>query len=72
MLIFIFQVEWKKVSRLYNTKLLLLTVNEDYPRPTIVVHEGDNVQIKVTNRVAQNTTIHWSVYFFLFIHIFYT
>lgn len=55
---FQFNVEWKKVTRLCNTKPLL-TVNGEYPGPTIAVHEGDNVEIKVTNRVAMNTTIHW-------------
>ncbi|KAK4843822.1 hypothetical protein QYF36_013083 [Acer negundo] len=55
---FHFNVEWKKMSRLCNTKLLL-TVNGEYPGPTIAVHEGDNIEIKVTNRVEENTTIHW-------------
>ncbi|GMY23940.1 laccase-1 isoform X1 [Fagus crenata] len=54
---FKFNVEWKKVKRLCNTKPLL-TVNGKYPGPTIAVHEGDNVEIKVTNRIAMNTTIH--------------
>ncbi|KAL6175667.1 hypothetical protein ACLB2K_052306 [Fragaria x ananassa] len=51
-------VEWKNVTRLCHKKPLL-TVNGEYPGPTIAVHEGDNVEIKVTNRIAQNTTIHW-------------
>ncbi|KAM7479657.1 hypothetical protein LguiA_027870 [Lonicera macranthoides] len=51
-------VEWKNVTRLCHTKPLL-TVNGQFPGPTIAVHEGDNVLIKVTNRVASNTTIHW-------------
>ncbi|KAK9925770.1 hypothetical protein M0R45_023035 [Rubus argutus] len=55
---FEFNVEWKKVTRLCHTKPLL-TVNGEYPGPTIGVHEGDHVEIKVTNRIAQNTTIHW-------------
>ncbi len=54
----LFQVEWKNVTRLCHKKPLL-TVNGEYPGPTIAVHEGDNVEIKVTNRIAQNTTIHW-------------
>lgn len=53
-----FQVEWKKVTRLCHTKPVL-TVNGKYPGPTIAIHEGDNVQIKVTNNIANNTTIHW-------------
>lgn len=55
---FEFNIEWKKVTRLCHTKPLL-TVNGEYPGPTIAVHEGDNVEVKVTNRVSMNTTIHW-------------
>ncbi|EOA39995.1 hypothetical protein CARUB_v10008683mg [Capsella rubella] len=55
---FHFNVEWKKVTRLCHTKQLL-TVNGQYPGPTVAVHEGDTVEIKVTNRIAHNTTIHW-------------
>ncbi|KAK9996590.1 hypothetical protein SO802_021276 [Lithocarpus litseifolius] len=55
---FEFNIEWKKVTRLCHTKPLL-TVNGEYPGPTIAVHEGENVEVKVTNRVAMNTTIHW-------------
>ncbi|KAI5330523.1 hypothetical protein L3X38_029921 [Prunus dulcis] len=55
---FQFNVEWKNVTRLCSTKPLL-TVNGEYPGPTIAVHEGDHVEIKVTNHIADNTTIHW-------------
>ncbi|KAK2994981.1 hypothetical protein RJ640_015411 [Escallonia rubra] len=55
---FQFNVEWKNVTRLCHTKQLL-TVNGKYPGPTINVNEGDNVEIKVRNSVARNTTIHW-------------
>ncbi|CAL1369849.1 unnamed protein product [Linum trigynum] len=55
---FRFNLEWKKVNRLCTTKRLL-TVNGQFPGPTITVNEGDDVEIKVTNRVAKNTTIHW-------------
>ncbi|KAL3640737.1 sphingosine N-acyltransferase lac1 [Castilleja foliolosa] len=55
---FQFNVEWKTVTRLCHTKPVL-TVNGKYPGPTIIVYEGDNVQVKVTNKVATNTTIHW-------------
>ncbi|KAL0697869.1 hypothetical protein Bca4012_053991 [Brassica carinata] len=55
---FHFNVEWKKVTRLCHTKQLL-TVNGQYPGPAVVVNEGDTVEIKVTNRIAHNTTIHW-------------
>lgn len=52
------QVEWKQVTRLCRMKPLL-TVNGEFPGPTIAVNEGDNVEIEVTNRIAKNTTIHW-------------
>ncbi|XP_073015858.1 laccase-1 [Primulina eburnea] len=55
---FQFNVEWKTVTRLCTRKPVL-TINGKYPGPTIAVNEGDNVQIKVTNKVAPNTTIHW-------------
>ncbi|KAJ8626848.1 hypothetical protein MRB53_020155 [Persea americana] len=55
---FHFNVEWKMVTRLCNTKPLL-TVNGEYPGPNIMVQEGDDVEIVVTNGVAMNTTIHW-------------
>ncbi|KAK9063177.1 hypothetical protein SSX86_017047 [Deinandra increscens subsp. villosa] len=53
-----FNVEWKTITRLCSTKPIL-TVNGEYPGPTIAVNEGDNLEIKVTNGVSLNTTIHW-------------
>ncbi|KAJ0764903.1 putative laccase [Helianthus annuus] len=53
-----FQVEWKNITRVCSTKAIL-TVNGEYPGPTIAVNEGDDVEIKVTNGVSINTTIHW-------------
>lgn len=55
---FHFNLEWEEVTRLCHTKSLL-TVNGEYPGPTIAVHEGDRVEVKVTNRITKNTTIHW-------------
>ncbi|KAL0429534.1 UNVERIFIED_CONTAM: Laccase-1 [Sesamum radiatum] len=55
---FHFNVEWKSVTRLCHRKAVL-TVNGEYPGPTIAVHEGDHVRVLVTNTVATNTTIHW-------------
>ncbi|GLU12927.1 hypothetical protein SLE2022_295820 [Rubroshorea leprosula] len=55
---FQFNIDQQEVSRLCHTKALL-TVNGEYPGPTIAVQEGDNVEVKVTNRISQNTTIHW-------------
>ncbi|XP_010540018.1 PREDICTED: laccase-1 [Tarenaya hassleriana] len=55
---FHFNIEWKKVTRLCHTKQLL-TVNGQFPGPMVAVREGDTVEIKVTNRISHNTTIHW-------------
>ncbi|PIN23656.1 Multicopper oxidase [Handroanthus impetiginosus] len=55
---FHFSMEWKNVTRLCHTQRVL-TVNGEYPGPTIAVNEGDNVQVTVTNNVPRNTTIHW-------------
>ncbi|CAN4088790.1 unnamed protein product [Withania somnifera] len=55
---FSYNIEQKNVTRLCRTKRLL-TVNGKYPGPTIFVHEGDYVEVKVTNRSPWNTTIHW-------------
>lgn len=58
--VFDFQVERKNVSRLCQNNVIL-TVNGEFPGPPIIVNEGDNVEIKVTNRANTNTTIHWYV-----------
>ncbi|CAH1439182.1 unnamed protein product [Lactuca virosa] len=55
---FHFNVQWKNISRLCSRKEIL-TVNGEYPGPTIAVNEGENVEIRVTNGVSINTTIHW-------------
>ncbi|XP_068658353.1 laccase-1 [Aristolochia californica] len=52
------QVEWKTETRLCHTKKLLI-VNGMYPGPSISIYEGDEVEIKVTNRISDNTTLHW-------------
>ncbi|KAH6763441.1 laccase 1, partial [Perilla frutescens var. hirtella] len=51
-------VEWKTITRLCYSKPVL-TVNGEYPGPTIIVNEGDHVRVTVTNKVVSNTTIHW-------------
>ncbi|PKA59114.1 Laccase-1 [Apostasia shenzhenica] len=55
---FHFEVEQKNVTRLCHTRSLL-TINGQYPGPSIVIHEGDHVVVKVTNKVEEGTTIHW-------------
>jgi FtsP/CotA-like multicopper oxidase with cupredoxin domain len=52
------QVQYQNTTRLCQSKPLL-TVNGQFPGPTIAVNEGDEVIVKVTNDVKHNTTIHW-------------
>jgi len=52
------QVRQSNVTRLCNTKPLI-TVNGQYPGPTIFAQEGDQVIIKLVNHVKDNVTIHW-------------
>lgn len=55
---FDFHVKYQNITRLCQSKPLL-TVNGQFPGPTIAVNEGDTVIVKVTNHVKYNTTIHW-------------
>ncbi|KAH9316130.1 hypothetical protein KI387_024757, partial [Taxus chinensis] len=51
-------VQYTNTTRLCHSKPLL-TVNGQYPGPTIAVNEGDNLVIKVSNHAQSNTTLHW-------------
>ncbi|GAB2227389.1 hypothetical protein Droror1_Dr00009209 [Drosera rotundifolia] len=53
-----FNVQLKNVSRLCHAKSIV-TVNRQFPGPTIYVREGDRVLINVTNNVHYNISIHW-------------
>jgi FtsP/CotA-like multicopper oxidase with cupredoxin domain len=35
------------------------TINGTFPAPTLVWREGDTVTIRVTNRLREDTSIHW-------------
>ncbi|XP_074312051.1 laccase-17-like [Silene latifolia] len=48
----------KSVTRLCHTKSIV-TVNGQFPGPSIVAREGDRLLIRVINRVPNNVTIHW-------------
>lgn len=52
------QIEMKNVTRLCHTKSMV-TVNGKFPGPRIIAREGDQVLIKVINRVSNNISIHW-------------
>ncbi|QHO54062.1 laccase-4 [Arachis hypogaea] len=53
-----FHVETKNFTRLCSSKSIV-TVNGKFPGPTLYAREGDNVLVKVVNRVNHNVTIHW-------------
>ncbi|MCO5603580.1 hypothetical protein L7F22_057731 [Adiantum nelumboides] len=52
------KIEYTNVTRLCHTKSLV-SVNGQFPGPTLYVHEGDSLEVKVTNNVEHNITIHW-------------
>ncbi|XXG75234.1 hypothetical protein AAC387_Pa07g3787 [Persea americana] len=53
-----FNIQLQNVTRLCHTKSIV-TVNGQFPGPRIVAREGDRVEIKVVNHVANNISIHW-------------
>jgi len=53
-----FVVQATKVKRLCKTHESI-TVNGQYPGPTLEVNNGDTLVIKVVNRAQYNVTIHW-------------
>ena len=54
------QLEKKTFTKLCE-KNTVITVNGEIPGPTIHVHDGDTVIIKVYNKAGYNATIHWYV-----------
>ncbi|KAL8152760.1 hypothetical protein V2J09_010520 [Rumex salicifolius] len=53
-----FNVVMKNYTRLCSSKPIV-TVNGQFPGPTLYAREDDNVLIKVTNHVKYNVSIHW-------------
>ncbi|XP_057739072.1 laccase-12-like [Arachis stenosperma] len=53
-----FVVEATPVKRLCKTHNRI-TVNGQYPGPTLEVNNGDTLVVKVTNKARYNVTIHW-------------
>lgn len=53
-----FVVQETPVKRLCTTHNII-TVNGQYPGPTLEVWDGDTLEIKVTNSARYNVTIHW-------------
>ncbi|XP_057458644.1 laccase-4-like [Lotus japonicus] len=53
-----FHVVAKNTTRLCSSKSIV-TVNGQFPGPTLYAREGDTVLVKVLNKVNHNITIHW-------------
>ncbi|KAF7056601.1 hypothetical protein CFC21_063992 [Triticum aestivum] len=53
-----FVVQETVVKRLCETSKII-TVNGQFPGPTIEVHDGDTLAIKAVNRAQYNVTLHW-------------
>ncbi|GFQ04775.1 laccase-17 [Phtheirospermum japonicum] len=53
-----FDVQMQSVTRLCQSKNIV-TVNGQFPGPTITAREGDRVVVKVVNHVPYNVSIHW-------------
>ncbi|MFS7937120.1 putative laccase [Helianthus anomalus] len=53
-----FVVQETKVTRLCKTRNSI-TVNGQFPGPTLEVNNGDTLVIHVTNKARYNVTIHW-------------
>ncbi|KAH9319808.1 hypothetical protein KI387_021577, partial [Taxus chinensis] len=51
-------IQLKNVSRLCHSKPIV-TVNGQFPGPTIYAREGDTVLVNLTNHVKYNLSIHW-------------
>ncbi|KAH9609739.1 hypothetical protein KSS87_012729 [Heliosperma pusillum] len=53
-----FNVVLKNTTRLCATKPIV-TVNGQFPGPTIVAREDDTILVKVVNHVKYNVSVHW-------------
>ncbi|GLU02261.1 hypothetical protein SLE2022_195160 [Rubroshorea leprosula] len=53
-----FNIVMKHATRLCSTKPIV-TVNGEFPGPTLVAREDDTVLVKVVNHVKYNLSIHW-------------
>lgn len=55
-----FQLKDSPYTRLCSSKSIL-TVNGQFPGPTLYVTEGDTLIVDVINRASENVTIHWYI-----------
>eukprot|EP00250_Pteridium_aquilinum_P022434 c25380_g1_i3 orf=313-2124(-) len=54
-----FKIKYENVTRLCNGTKQIITVNGKFPGPTVYVRTNDFVNIKVSNHIDENITIHW-------------
>ena len=54
---------WLQVKNTFFERLCsnktMLTVNDSFPGPTILVHKGDRAYVNVHNEASYGVTIHW-------------
>eukprot|EP00250_Pteridium_aquilinum_P005459 c15546_g1_i1 orf=321-2054(-) len=53
-----FKLQNTSITKLCQTRNII-TVNGQFPGPTIYAQDGDRVIVKVTNNMQYNVTIHW-------------
>ncbi|GLJ51988.1 hypothetical protein SUGI_1104900 [Cryptomeria japonica] len=53
-----FVIESTPITRLCQTHSRV-TVNGEFPGPTLYVHNGDSIRVKTINKSKYNATIHW-------------
>ncbi|KAJ7534275.1 hypothetical protein O6H91_13G087300 [Diphasiastrum complanatum] len=57
-LVYNFTIQPMTLTRLCSTKSIV-SVNSNFPGPTIYANEGDRIIVKVTNTAQYNITLHW-------------
>lgn len=55
-----FQVKEANYTRLCNSKYIL-TINGQFPGPTLHLRQGDTILVDVFNHGKENITIHWYI-----------
>ena len=56
----VFRIKWFNVS--FNSyERSVLSINNEFPAPTIIVEKGDIINITIINESFESTIIHWHV-----------
>ncbi|XP_077236892.1 laccase-17-like [Tasmannia lanceolata] len=53
-----FNIQLQNVTRLCHTKSIV-TVNGQFPGPSIIARDGDRIVVEVVNHVENNVSLHW-------------